>query len=71
MLLSQLEQAAKAEHLSLDEWLQEAARTRLNRKEWQEVLLFGERHAKARNLSDEDVTAAIAAVRSETPEHGR
>ncbi len=66
MLLTQLERAAEAEHMTLDAWLKEALEEQLNRKEWQDVLLFGERHAKARNLTENDIKEAIAAVRSET-----
>ena len=65
-LLAQVERAAEAEHITVDELVQEAVESRLNRKEWQEVLLFGERHAQARHLTESDLQEAIAAVRSDT-----
>jgi hypothetical protein len=70
-LLAQIERVAEAEHITVDELVQEAVESRLNWKEWQEVLLFGERHSQARHLTERDIQEAIAAVRSEDTEHRR
>ena len=70
-LLAQIEQAAEAEHITVDELVQDAVESRLDRKEWQEILLFGERHAQARHLTESDVEEAISAVRSKDTEHWR
>jgi hypothetical protein len=67
-LLAQIERAAEAEHITVDELVQDAVESRLNRKEWQETLLFGDRHAQARHLTEGDVQEAIAAVRSSPTE---
>jgi hypothetical protein len=70
-LLAKIQQAASVEHITVDELVQDAVESRLNRKEWQDVLLFGERHATARKLTEDDLRDAIAAVRSETAERRR
>ena len=70
-LLAKIERAAEAEHITVDKLVQEALESRLNRKEWQEVLLFGERHAQARHLTESDIQEAIAAVRSQNTESRR
>ncbi len=70
-LLEKAHAAARQEHISLDELVSDAMEGRLNRCEFEEVLAFGKRHAKARGLKPSDVTGAIAAVRAETSERGR
>jgi hypothetical protein len=63
-LLAQAQQIAQQEHISLDELVSDAMEQRLNRREFEEVLAFGKRHAKARGLKPGDVAGAIASVRS-------
>jgi hypothetical protein len=63
-LLAQAQQIAQQEHISLDELVSDAMEQRLNRREFEEVLAFGKRHAKARSLKPSDVAGAIASVRS-------
>jgi hypothetical protein len=70
-LLAEMEKAAEAEHITLDELVRDAVERRLNRREWQDVVAFGEKHAKARGLTEADVAGAIADVRSESNERGR
>lgn len=70
-LLAQIERAAEAEHITVDKLVQDAVESRLNRKEWREVLLFGERHAQACHLTEADVEEAISAVRSGIAEQQR
>ncbi len=70
-LLTEMERVAAVEHITLDELVKDAVELRLNKREWQEVLAFGERHAKARGLTESDVEDAITAVRSETQERRR
>ncbi|MFL6465599.1 MAG: hypothetical protein ACJ73N_14470 [Bryobacteraceae bacterium] len=74
-LLAEMENAASAEHITVhitvDELVQDAVERRLHRRQWQDVLSFGERHAKARGLTEADVNEAIAEVRRENQERGR
>ena len=41
LLTQKMERAADAEHITLDEWLEKAAKTRLNLQEWQDVYCSG------------------------------
>lgn len=70
-LLTQAEQAARDERITLDELVRDAMERRLNRRELDEVLAFGKRHARARGLKPGDVAGAINQVRSEDKERGR
>jgi hypothetical protein len=63
-LLARAQEVAQQEHISLDELVSDAMEHRLNRHEFDEVLAFGKRHAKARGLKLSDVDHAIAAARS-------
>lgn len=62
-LLTQAEKAARDERITLDELVRDAMERRLNRRELDEVLAFGKRHARARGLKPGDVAGAIAQVR--------
>ena len=64
-LIVQMEKAAKAEHITLDELVRDAMEHRLNRRGLDEVFAFGKRHAKDRGLKRSDVERAIADVRSQ------
>lgn len=70
-LLARAQKTAQREHISLDELVSDAVERRLNRREFEELLDFGKRHAKARGLKPSDVANAIAAVRSEMQERDR
>ena len=70
-LLTRAREVAELEHITLDELVRDAMERRVNKREFEEVLLFGKRHAKARGLKPSDVASAIAAARSETQEHRR
>jgi hypothetical protein len=70
-LLARAEEVAQQEHITLDELVSDAMERRLNRREFEEVLAFGKRHAKARGLKPSDVESAIAAARAEPKERGR
>ena len=68
-LLARVEDAARAEHITVDELVRDAVQRRLNTHEWRETLAFGEKHAKSLGLTEADVAEAIADVRGE--ERGR
>jgi hypothetical protein len=63
-LLAEVEKAARAEHITLDELVRDAMERRLNRHELDEVFAFGKQHARQRGLRPRDVADAIAQVRS-------
>lgn len=44
---------------------------RVHKREFEEMLAFGKRHAKARGLKPGDVADAVAAVRAKPKERGR
>lgn len=64
-LLTRAQEVAQHEQITLDELVSDAMERRLNRCEFEEVLAFGKRHAKARGLKPSDVAAAIISARAE------
>ena len=70
-LLAEMQKAATNEHITVDELVQDAVERRLHRHRWQDVLRFGEQHAKARGLTEADVEDAVDAVRDEADRRGR
>lgn len=70
-LLAKAQVAAEQEHITLDELVSEAMERRLNRREFEEVLAFGKRHARRRGLKPSDVEDAVDAVRDEAQKRGR
>ena len=70
-LLTQAEQAARDESITLDELVRDAMECRLNRRELDDVLAFGKKHARARGLKPGDVAGAVAEVRAQDKERGR
>ena len=70
-LLARAQEVAEQEHITLDELVSDAMERRVNKREFDEVLAFGKRHAKARGLKPSAVASAIAAARSEPKERGR
>ena len=67
-LLSQAENAARAEKITLDELVRDAVERRLHRTELEEVLSFGKRHASQRGLVPGDIANAVAEVRGQENE---
>lgn len=70
-LLEKARAAAEQEHITLDELVREAMERRVNKREFEEVLAFGKRHAKSRGLKPSDVAEAIEAARAEPQQRGR
>ncbi len=70
-LLSQVQQAADAERVTVDEFVADAIVRRLNRRTLDEVLAFGKRHARERGLTPGDVAKAVAAERQENKDRVR
>jgi len=70
-LLANLEKVARAERISVDELVRDAVERRLERREWRDLLAFGEKHAKSRGLTEADVPQAIAEVRRQSKERER
>ncbi len=59
-LLARVQDAARAEHITVDELVRYALQRRLNTHEWRETLAFGEKHAESLGLREPGVTEAIA-----------
>ncbi len=70
-LLAEVEKAARAERITLDELVRDAVERRLNKREFDDLFAFGKQHAKERGLRRGDVADAIAQVRSANRQHGR
>jgi hypothetical protein len=64
-LIEKVKEAAAKEEITPEELVRDAVEARLSRAEWRKTLEFGERNARARGLTPEDVDAEIAAARSE------
>ncbi|MCF7837608.1 MAG: ribbon-helix-helix protein, CopG family [Candidatus Marinimicrobia bacterium] len=63
-LLQEIDRAARAESRSRSEFLREAARSYIQRKQrWNDVFAMGNEIARTRGLSDDDVTKEIMAYR--------
>lgn len=70
-LLARMQEAARDEHITIDDFVADAIERRLDRREFEDVLAFGKRHAKARGLKTGDVAPAIAAERRTDKRRGR
>ncbi len=70
-LLARAAELAQQEQISLDELVSDAVERRVNKREFEEMLAFGKRHAKARGLNPGDVASAIAAARAQPKERGQ
>jgi len=46
-LLANVEKAARAEQITVDELVRDAVERRLERREWRDLLAFGEKRAKS------------------------
>ncbi len=65
-LLREIDRVAGEEARSRSEFIREAARMYLTRKErWNSIFEYGKQKAKANNLSEEDITAEINSLRRE------
>lgn len=69
-LLARAAELAQQEQISLDELVSDAVERRVNKREFEAVLAFGKRHAKARGLKPGEVASAIAAARTQPNERG-
>ncbi len=58
-LLNQAEQAAQAEHITLDEVLQKAVERYIEDRRWQKVYQFGEQQARKLGIKEGDVDRII------------
>jgi len=63
--IEKVKEAAAKEEITPEELVRDAVEARLSRAEWRKTLEFGERNARARGLTPEDVDAEISAARSE------
>jgi metal-responsive CopG/Arc/MetJ family transcriptional regulator len=70
-LLTEMEKAAQEEHITPEELVRDAVERRLNKRQWQDGVAFGEKHAKSRGLTETDVPEAIAEVCGESHERRR
>ncbi len=65
-LLREIDRVAGEEARSRSEFIREAARMYLTRKEqWNRIFEYGKQKAKEKNLSEEDITAEINSLRRE------
>ncbi len=65
-LLREIDRVAGEEARSRSEFIREAARMYLTRKEhWNKIFEYGRQKAKENNLSEEDITAEINSLRRE------
>jgi CopG family transcriptional regulator/antitoxin EndoAI len=63
-LLHEIDRAARAESRSRSEFLREAARAYIQRKQrWADVFTMGREIARSKNLSSDDVSKEIKAYR--------
>ncbi len=65
-LLREIDRVAGEEARSRSEFIREAARMYLTRKErWNRIFDYGQQKAKEKNLSEENITAEINSLRRE------
>ena len=55
----------------MDQLVRDAVERRLERREWRDLLAFGEKHAKARRLTEAEVPQAIVEIRRPSKERER
>ena len=67
--LIRMQEAAKAEGVTPDEFLSQAIADRLDARGFEDTLAYGKRRAKERGLKPEDVATAIAKYRQEHAPH--
>jgi len=63
-LLQQIDQVARQEARSRSEFIREAARSYLERKQrWNQIFAFSESQVKRKNIKEEDITEEISDYR--------
>jgi len=62
-LLREVEEAAHAQQRSVEEVLAEAVRTYLDERRWQKLVESGNRRAKARGLTEDDIPRLVEEAR--------
>jgi metal-responsive CopG/Arc/MetJ family transcriptional regulator len=63
-LLQQIDQVARQESRSRSEFIREAARSYLERKQrWNQIFAFSESQVKRKNIKEEDITEEISDYR--------
>ena len=63
-LLQQIDQIARQESRSRSEFIREAARSYLERKQrWNQIFAFSESQVKRKNIKEEDITKEISDYR--------
>ena len=63
-LLQQIDQIARQESRSRSEFIREAARSYLERKQrWNQIFAFSESQVKRKNIKEEDITEEISDYR--------
>jgi len=68
-LLQQIDQVARQESRSRSEFIREAARSYLERKQrWNQIFTFSESQVKRKNIKEEDITEEIKDYREK---HGK
>lgn len=64
-LVNEMEAAAKAENKTPDEWAAEAFARHLESQKWQNLVAFGQEHARSHGFKEGDVNRLIAESRAE------
>jgi hypothetical protein len=64
-LLAEIQSTAEAEHRSADEVAADAVRKYLDDQKWQQLVTAGERRAREKGLTEDDVPRLIEEVRRE------
>jgi metal-responsive CopG/Arc/MetJ family transcriptional regulator len=64
-LLAQAETIAAAQHVSMDELIQDAVRRYVDERGWQELYAYGEEQARKLGIKEEDVDRIIHEFREE------
>ena len=67
-LLAEVEQAASADHISIDELVRDAMERRLNERRRQSLYTYGEEQARKLGVREEDVDRIIHEFRQEQRE---
>jgi metal-responsive CopG/Arc/MetJ family transcriptional regulator len=68
-LLAEIQNAARAEHRSVDEVLTDAVRRYVEERSWKRLLDYGADRAKALGVKESDVDRLIAESRAEQRSH--
>ncbi len=58
-LLHEAEEAAQAEHVTLDEVMRQAVETYIEERRWRKIYQFGERQARRLDIKEDDVDRIV------------